>query len=315
MLRRLYLLAGFDDRDVERRASTLQESYEEGGVRAVARPYPVKQGLQQGHLRGVVRDANDVIFGRDGATNFCRRLDQRCTRQPAGEGPRGKACEPHPAGPTACARARPQMVVTVCAERIEAEVIEALGRATLILRLPGPALPPDDLLRSALDGFEPIVEAVLLASSNRPKSLYAALVPDRNFQRLGGHPVARDVQADPSHFENILRTHHDALYRSDFKNPEKRKLWGAICWMRTPRSKPTACTGRFRRSGRLAATMPSIFSTPTTRSVPKADPGLHFDVMNKDGNGISHVLQDVLTGRIDGGTTRHLNATPCDRLL
>lgn len=315
MLRRLYLLAGFDDRDVERRASTLQESYEEGGVRVVARPYPVKQGLRQSHLRGVVRDANDVIFGRDGATNFCRRLDQRCTRQPAGEGPRGKACEPRPAGPTACARARPQMVVTVCAERIEAEALEALGRATLILRLPGPALPPDDQLPAALDGFEPIVEAVLLASSNRPKSLHAALMPDRNFQRLGGHPIARDVQADPAHFEDVLRVHHDNLYRSDFRNPVKRKLWGAYMLDEDTAFQADRLHGSIQPVGQ--ASRDDAFHLVNAHHTfgAKADPGLHFDVMNKDGGGIGYVLRDVLTGRTDGGATKHLNATPCDRLL
>ena len=315
MLRRLYILAGFDDRDVERRASTLQNSYEEGGVRVLARPYPAKNHLRDQHLRGLIRDANDIIFGVDGATNFCRKLDQRCSRQPPGEGPRGKACEPHPAGPTACARARPQMVVTVCAEHIEAEVFQVLGRATLMLRLPGRVLPSDAQLRAALDDFDETVRAVLLSSSNRPKSLHAPLMPDRNFQKLGGHGIARDVQADPAKSDEIVRGYHGDLYKSDFRNPEKRKLWGAYmldddtAFQADRLHSSVQAIGQASRSDAF-----HLFNAHHSFGA-KTDPGLHFDVMNKDGNGIGHVLRDVLTGIADGGDTKHLNATPCDRLL
>lgn len=312
-LKRLYLVAGFDDPDAERQAAELQRQYEGGEVRFVARAYPVKPHKRAIYLRGLVGAANDVIFGPGDATNFCRRQDQPCALE-AGKRSR-RTCDLARPGETACARARPQLVVTVCADQVFDEVFERLGRATLILRVPGPRLPPRDELEALIDAFEPVAAAVELAISNRAKALYAPLVPDRNFQRLGGHGIARDAQADLPRFAEIMAGYHAALYRGDFANPVKPKIRGAYlldadtAFQEDHLHRAVQTIGvESRRDGFHLLNAYHLYGV-------KTDPGFHFDVMNVDGGAIGHMLTDILTGKTDGGAETHLNATPCDRLL
>lgn len=310
-LKRLYIVAGYDDHDVERQASELQRRYEAGTVRFLARAYPVKADKRSSYLKGLIKSANDLIFGAGAATNFCRRLDQPCALE-AGKGKATrKTCERAGAVETACARARPQLVVVICADRLFDEVFGRLGRATLILRMPGPTLPPLDEIKALIDAFEPIADDVLGTVTRRSKSLYAPLVPYRNFQRLGGHLIAADAQADLTHFASILARYHAKLYHADFRNPKRPGIRGAYmldadtAFQEDHLHRTSQTIGiESRLDGFHLLNAYHVYGV-------RSDPGFHFDVMNVEGGGISHML----TGVSDGGTETHLNATPCDRLV
>jgi len=315
-LKRLYLVSGFDDADVERLAALLQRKYVDGSVRFLARPYPVKAEKRATYLKALVQSANDLIFGPGIATNFCRKQDQPCVLEAAkGNAGRRGTCERAKAGETACARSRPQLIVVISADQLFNQVFDKLGRGTLILRLPGPRLPPIDALKNLIDAFEPIATAVISNVTNRNKSLYAALVPDRNFQRLGGHRIAADAQANPACFAATLKQYHERLYRGDFINPKKPGIHGA--YMLDPDTafqedhlhRNVQTIGiESRRDGFHLLNAYHVYGV-------KSDPGFHFDVMNVGGGMIGPILTDVLTGKSNGGAETHLNATPCDRLL
>lgn len=314
-LKRLYLVAGFGDSDVERRVSELQRSYASGTVRFLARPYPVQRDKQSGYLRALVQSANDVIFGSGTATNFCRRQDQPCAADLGKEKKGRRTCEVEKGAETGCARARPQLIVVICADRLFDEALDRLGRGTLILRLPGPLLPSQAELKAAVDAFEPIGAEVVRTISNRSKSLYAPLLPDRNFQRLGGHPVARAAQDDPARFAAVLDQYHAELYRSDFVNPKKPKVRGAYmldaetAFQQDHLHKVVQnISAESRRDAFHLLNAYHVYGV-------KSDPGFHFDVMNSRGESIRHILGDILTGNQTNGAEDHLNATPCDRLL
>lgn len=314
-LKRLYLLCGFDDPDVERQASQLQKSYQAGSVRIIGRTYPVKAEKRTTYLRGLVHAANDVIFGEGSATNFCRKLDQPCALE-VGKGKRSRAtCERAKTRVSACARSRPQSIVLVCSDQLFDEAFDHLARGVLFLRLAGPRLPATEDLKAAIDGFEPIVEGVMAAVTQRAKSLYAPLVPDRNFQRIGGHAIAEAIQADPARFAEILADYHAALYRGDFANPKKPGITGAYMvdadtgFQQDHLHKTVQTIGlESRQDGFHLLNAYHVYGV-------KSDPGFHFDVMNVDGRAIGHTLQDVVSGKSSVRGDTHLNATPCDRLV
>lgn len=315
LLKRLYLLAGFDDPDVERRASDLQRRYESGSVRFLARPYPVKADKRAYYVKSLVQAANDLIFGSQTATNFCRKQDQPCALRVEAQRGEAKTCERSKAGETACARGRPQLVVVICADQVFDEVFDKLSRGTLILRVPGPKLPDVETLQATVDAFEPVAAQVVLTITNRKKSLYAPLVPDRNFQRLGNHLIARDAQADLAGFAATLDRYHAELYRGNFTNPKKPQVRGAYmldadtAFQQDHLHTTVQIIGsESRRDGFHLLNAFHVYGV-------KTDPGFHFDVMKVSGGGIGHTLSDVLTGKRSSPTEVHLNVTPCDRLL
>lgn len=314
-LKRLYLVAGFEDHDVERHAAEVQRQYEDGTVRLIARPYPNRIDKRATYLRELVNSANDVVFGSADATNFCRRQDQPCALQSV-NGKRGsKTCERVASGATACARSRPQLVIVICADQLYPQVFEKLGRGTLLLRMAGPALPCRTVLRAAIDAFEPAALAVVAAITNRRKSLLAPLVPHRNFQSLGRHPIAEAVQSRPAEFESVMAGYHLALYRGNFINPKKSSVRGAYMLDAETAFQEDHLHTAVQAIG--AASRTDAFHLMNAYHVygVKSDPGFHFDVMNRQGGPIVHVFHDALTGHSDGGKTTHLNATPCGRLL
>ncbi|TFW13999.1 hypothetical protein EGY25_01965 [Brevundimonas intermedia] len=314
-LKRLFMVAGFDDADVTRQVTTLQGRYVSGDVRFVTRQYPANPAKRATYLSDLVAKTNDEIFGVGTAVNFCRRLDQPCARDPSTPKGVGKTCGARQTSSIACGRARPRLVVAVCASQMFDEVFEKLGRGVLMLRMPGNRLPSLDELKQILDDFEPTAALVELSIRNRPRSMFAPVAPDHNFQRLGGHPIARDIQADPAAIEGVLRRYHDNLYDAGFRNPEKRFLHGAYM-----------LDARVAFQGdRLHTTVQIIgpesrkdgfhlLNAYHTYGVAN-DPGFHFDVMAKDGGAIGLALSDALARKSSDLAEKHLNATPCDRLV
>ncbi len=45
------------------------------------------------------------------------------------------------------------------------------------------------------------------------------------------------------------------------------------------------------------------------------EPGLHFDVTDKNGGALLEVFKDILTDKKSASSDTHINVTPCDRLL
>lgn len=312
-LKRLYILAGFDDHDVERQAAALQRQYQAGSSRVIGRTYPVKPEKRAAYLQGLVKSANNLIFGEYGATNFCRRLDQPCARE-VGKTSR-RTCDSAKDGRTACARSRPQLVVVICADQLFTEVFDRLGRGTLIMRLAASRLPSVADLKARLDAFEPIAEEVVATISRRAKSLYSPLLPSRNFQRLGPHDIAGEVQATPSEFAAIMTRYHERLYDGKFKNPRKSGVRGAYMldadtgFQEDHLHRVVQAIGAASREDGF-----HLFNAYHVYGV-KADPGFHFDIMKVDGGAVGDRFEDRLTGAARGGGETHLNATPCDRIL
>jgi hypothetical protein len=314
-LKWLFLVAGFEGGDIQRQISDLQRRFEAGSVRFLARPYPLKPEKRAGYLKAMVKSANELVFGPGIAANFCRRLDQPCVIQTGVTKRTAKTCDRSKSPQTACARVRPQLIIVLCADHIFDEVFDRLGRGALILRLAGPQLPTNDALKKAIDEFEPIAVEVIRTIAHRKKSLYAPLVPDRNFQRLGAHRIAADIQSDPANMQSIFAKYHRQLYQANFMNPVKPKIRGA--YMLDPNT--AFQEDHLHRTKQIlgAESREDGFHLLNAYHVygVKADPGFHFDVMNASGGAIRHVLTDILNGKLRGGAETHLNATPCDRLL
>ncbi len=313
-IKRLYLVAGFEGVEHERTVAAVQRSYTGNDRRFLTRVFPGRPDKRAHHLADLVQNAVTLIFGPGQATNFCRRQDQPCAVDEHRGRDRPKTCEAGKAQFAACGRARPQLIVVICADRVFPEVFDRLGRAVLILRVPGPVLPDAQALKGIIDAFEPIAAHVNDVVSQRAKSNYAPLVPDRNFQRLGGHTIAADTQANPGAFGEIMRTYHNRLYRGDFVNREKGVRGAYMLDSRTAFQqdhlhKTVQIIGiDSLRDGFHLLNAYHIYGV-------KTDPGFHFDVMNVAAGAIRHSFNDVLDGSSAGRKENHLNITPCDRLV
>ena len=314
-LKRLFLVAGFEGQDLGARVTRLQRHFEGGDHKFVARVYPSNADKRPDYLRKLVKDANNLIFGSDGATNFCRKQDQLCAVAPKEGKGVAKLCERKHVAKAACGRARPQLIVVLCATRIYDEAFERLGRATLLLRFDADQLPDDDTVLTRLAEFEPIAREVIQAINHRSKALYAPLIPFRNFQKLAPAPIAAEVQDDPSKFSDIMMAYHERLYDGAFQNPEKKKIRGAYmldgetAFQQDHLHKTVQIIGpNSREDGFHLMNAYHLYGV-------RMDPGFHFDVMNAGGKAIGHVFDDALTRIATDASEVHLNITPCDRRL
>lgn len=314
-IKRLYLVAGFAGIDHERTVTEVQRLYKGGDRRFLSRVYPTQPDKQAGYLLALVREAVTFIFGRDGATNFCRRQDKPCAVDPDNNKHRIKTCEIDTDEPIACAKKRPHMIIVICADRLFDEVFARLGRAVLIHRLEDPVLPDATALKALIDGLEPTVARIYAAVDQRAKALYAPLAPYWNFQVPGGHPIAAEVQADPTAFDRIMAKYHTALYDGGFRNPVKKKMRGAymldanVAFQQDHLHKSVQIIGAdSRRDGFHLLNAYHVYGV-------KTDPGFHFDVMNRNDGAIGRTFDDVLEGNGSQRTEPHLNITPCDRLV
>lgn len=314
-IKRLYLVAGFTSPTLDATLNTVQKSYPRGDRRFIARAYPAKPEKRALHLRAVVEDAINFIFGKEGATNFCRQQDQPCAFDQQKGKQRSKTCLAGKEGQTACARSRPELIIIICSDLVHDEVLKKLGRAALILRVPGPELPDNVALKTIIDAFEPAAAEVYETLRTRSKSLYAPLIPDRNFQRLTGKSIAADAQANPADFKATMLRYHDDLYDGRFRNPCKSKIRGAymfdaeIAFQEDHLHKTVQHIGpKSRADGFHLLNAFHVYGA-------KTDPGFHFDVMKSKGGAIGHVFYDVLSGDPTKAADAHVDATPCDRIV
>lgn len=314
-IKRLYLIAGFEGADHERTVTALRRLYVGGDRQFISRLYPNQPGKQATYLHALVQDAVKFIFGSEGASNFCRRQDQPCALDPDGYRHQVRTCEVAKDEPVACARARPQVIIVLCADRLFDEVFERLGRATLILRLTEPVLPDANAVKALIDTFEPTATSVNDVVSQRGRSFLAPLVPFQNFQKGGSYEIARDAQADLASFRKIMTEYHATLYHGSFVNPVKRGIRGAYmfdgatAFQQDHLHKSVQIIGaESRRDGFHLLNAYHVYGV-------KTDPGFHFDVMNEEGGALGRSFTDVLYGRSSALMETHLNITPCDRLV
>ena len=112
-----------------------------------------------------------------------------------------------------------------------------------------------------------------------------------------------------------MRDYHKTLYRGDFVNPVKPGIKGAYlldaqtAFQQDHLHKTLRIIGP--NSGRDGFHLLNAYHVYGV----KTDPGFHFDVMNEADDAIGRTFTDVLTGRTAGRTEKHLNITPCDRLV
>lgn len=314
-MKRLYLVAGFNGPTLEATLNKVRKSYPRGDHRFLARAYPAKPDKRAAHLRGLVEDAIDLIFGKTGASNFCRQQDQPCALDQQKGKQRSKTCRASKEGETACARTRPELIIIICSDLVHAEVLEKLGRGTLILRVPGPELPDSDALKEIIDAFEPAAAGVYETLRTRSKSLYAPLIPDRNFQRLTGQSIAADAQADPANFKATMERFHAALYEGGFRNPRKSGIRGAYMFDADTAFQEDHLHKTVQHIGPDSRVDGFHLLNAFHVYGAKTDPGFHFDIMNSEGGAIGHVFSDVLSGEPTKAADTHVNATPCDRIV
>lgn len=314
-IKRLYLIAGFNGPTLDATLNTVRKSYPRGDRRFIARAYPAKPDKRALHLRALVDDAINLIFGKGGATNFCRQQDQPCALDQQKGKQRSKTCRVGKEGEVACARSRPELIVIICSDLVQAEVLDKLGRGVLILRVPGPELPDSATLKTIIDTFEPVAAEVYETLRTRSKSFYAPLIPDRNFQRLTGRSIASDAQANPADFKAIMERYHADLYDGRFRNPRKSGIRGAYMFDVDTAFQEDHLHKTVQQIG--ADSRADGFHLLNAFHVygAKADPGFHFDVMNSEGGAIGRVFSDVLSGDPTKAADTHVNATPCDRIV
>jgi hypothetical protein len=314
-LKRLCLVAGFDGQDFDARISSLQKHYQAGDRKFVGRLYPGNAEKRASYLKNLVQAANKIIFGDDGAFNFCRKQDQLCAIAHTTGRNNQKRCDRKHQQFVACGRARPKLVVVLCASRIYEEVFFRLGRGALLIRLENERLPDEADVIDLLEKFEPSAQDVVNEINNRVKSLYAPLIPLMNFQNPTGMSIAKDVQENPGSFASIMLKYHKILYNGAFRNPVKKNVAGAymfdadIAFQQDPLHNTTQTIGKRSHSdGFHLLNAYHVYGVPT-------DPGFHFDVMNVKGKPISQVFEDILTGAKSDPGDSHINITPCDRQI
>jgi hypothetical protein len=313
-VKRLFLVAGFEGATLEKVVRDVERRFEAGSHRFIVRPYPVKSDKRALYLKALAREAITFIFGGNGSTNFCRRLDQPCAMDQDKGKAKAKTCKAGREQQLACARARPQMLIVICADRIFDDVFERFGRGALIVHLDGPGLPDADELKRLIDEFEPIATDVLSTVANRSKSFYAPLIPYHNFQRMAGLTIAADAQAAPATFREIMQRYHHALYKADFQNPRK-KVRGAYMLDAETAFQQDYLHKTVQTIGPESLEDGFHLLNAYHTYGAKADPGFHFDIMNRAGGGLGHVFTDVVTGKKSGPKDTHVNVTPCDRKL
>jgi hypothetical protein len=313
-IKRLFLVAGFGGQDLDARVSALQRRFEGGDRKFIWRVYPMNAEKRENYLRNLVYAANKVIFGKDGAVNFCRKQDQLCAISQGKGDVNGKKCERKYLPLIACGRARPQLIVILCADRIYDEAFQRIGRAALLIRFEGDQFPDDDTVLAKIEEMEPIARQVINSITNRPKSHYAPLIPFVNFQKLAVEPIACDVQRRPEAFAEIMQGYHYKLYDGSFKNPKKNvrgayMLDADTAFQQDHLHKTVQVIGKeSHEDGFHLLNAYHLYGVGI-------DPGFHFDVMNINGNAINHVFEDVLTGEESNANDQHVNITPCDRRL
>jgi hypothetical protein len=314
-IKRLYLVAGFSGQDLEATVHAIEKHYVTGDRRFIRRVFPTQPYKRATYLSALVQTAIKLIFGDEGATNFCRRLDQPCALDMHKGQKKAKSCQVGKEIGSACARQRPELVILICADQIYDEVLEKLGRGTIILRLPGPELPDKNALIQAIDQFEPIAADVVNAVSNRDKSLYAPLIPDRNFQRPTAQAIMANVQANPADFRAIMQLFHKALYSPNFQNPRKKGMRGAYMYDADTAFQEDHFHKAVQQIGPESRVDGFHLLNAYHVYGVKTDPGFHFDVMNSKGKAIGHVFEDVLAEKATKAADTHINITPCDRVV
>jgi hypothetical protein len=307
----LFALAGFPG-DVERPLSELRKAYPGAEYAFVARSLPKNTAKRAEHVKDVGRRVVDFIFGTKGAVSFCRSNSLPCSEEVDGKREKVRTCAADERE-TACYRARPKMLVFIATGEVVKEVSERFGRAALVFRCDdyGPASAENvcSIINDNLDTIKIVTEYM----ANLPANLHSPRMPLKNFQERAAS-IAEAAQADKASFAAIMQGFHEKLYDPSFKNTEKPYMRGAYLLnekvgFQKDRLHDTAQFGNASRDDVF-----HLINAYHTYGF-AVEPGLHFDVTEREGGTLNEVFQDILNDKESSAGDTHVNITPCDRLV
>jgi hypothetical protein len=139
-------------------------------------------------------------------------------------------------------------------------------------------------------------------------------LPLRNFQEKGGHLIAAKAQRNLGRFADTMEEFQKALYNPNFRNPRKPYMRGAyklsdrIGFQRD----------RLHNYGHIgAASRDDVFHLINAYHLfgVAIFPGDHSDVMTQGDQPLQMVFADIITEKTSLPGDRHINITPCDRVV
>lgn len=273
---------------------------------------PINIIKQQEYTTQIGMKILERVFGKRGATSFCRNSNLPCANEEI-QGSR-KLCRIEYGGQTACARMRPKLIIIICNDIVWSRLFDHLGRGVAMIKYASDALPSVTKMARKIEEAVPTLDQLFDRINNLPQNELAARMPYYNFQQISGNPIAMDVQSDLSKFEQTMKHYHSKLHDGGFQNPVKKYMRGG-----------------YRLDDRIAFQRDRLHSNATIGTSSRdhifhlinayhlygvaVDPGYHFDVVAADGKQVGSKFRDVVTKKPSSSTSTHLNITPCDRII
>ncbi len=311
-VRTLFVLVGYRG-DVNRALSQLRRKFADKEYDFLAQTYPEIWTKRQNYIKAIGDRVIKYIFGET-ATNFCRSQHLPCAADNAGETRRNNTLCKLSHQNLACHRARPGMLVFVVHPAVFEQTFQRFGRAALLVNYDAASLDDVGSLVSFIHSKSPHIESVRIFLANLRNSVLAPRIPKRNFQDAVNQCIARDAQSDLGCFAEVMNSYHVTLYDSSFQNPRRKETRGAYVFddrirFQRDRLHRTAQIGN--ESRRDVFHLINAFHLYGFA----VEPGFHFDVMSVGGDRLNRIFQDILTGQSSSPGDKHVNVSPCDRLL
>ncbi|CAL1690585.1 hypothetical protein MMB232_00714 [Brevundimonas subvibrioides] len=307
-VRILFVIAGFSQHS-ERLANALSKRHEIDEWLFLARDYPNEAAKRIAYPKTLINAVNQVVFGPNGATNFCRGAERPCSVDEAEGLHRNQLCD-RSGQDLACSRARPRMVVALAAPWIVERLFEACPRSLLIF-----SDPTVDYTEAAFSAWAASkigeINEVLRYITNASLNRSVHNLPYLNFQLPTGVPIAREVFERPAAIAEIMGRYHDALYDSGLQNP-RRKLRGGYRFNDDVAFQRDRLHNEARLGALSRADVLHLFNAYHSYGI-AVEPGFHFDVFERADGRVGHSFTDVLSGDQTGAEAQHVNITPCDR--
>lgn len=306
----LFVVAGYVG-DVEKPLSILRRKFSSAEYAFIARSLPTNPAKRSKYAKDLGEKVVDFIFGKSGATGFCRSNNLPCSVEVDGKREKIKTCRAE-ARPTACYRARPRMIVFITTDDLYRELFDRFGRASLIFKAGFSGEMSADTIENIIHDAIPNVNAIQDYMAHLPLDIHAPRMPMNNYQNRA-EEIARLAQERKESFSVIMEEFHNKLHDSKFKNPKKPYMRGAYMFndrvgFQRDRLHSGAQIGTESREDVF-----HLINAYHMYGYP-VEPGLHFDVVERNGGTLNEVFEDILDGRETSKGSTHVNITPCDRL-
>jgi hypothetical protein len=196
----------------------------------------------------------------------------------------------------------------LASDALAPSLTEKLGRAFVIRSTNW-----DNAVNDATEALK-AKTALKQAILNAPKNKRAILLPDINFWRKCSDSLISEIQSRPADAQSIVDYFHSKYFNVDFTNPEKKYMRGAYILrenigFQKDRIHESAYLGAKSREDKFHI-LNANYIFGVRRSL-----GEHFDVCRETGDPIKEIFDDVLTGEKSNPLSKHLNITPCDRIV